>query len=138
MQKLDSIQSRRDCPILLIIPVNLRLKLILVRSNRSRAAHSLQLTLHIVINMILGISVRSTTPATGPTTRTTTLTIIIQDGRRSGCNIAGVEVTPVPDGASSRRATNRRTARAARSSRTGEDIVEVVRRGGEGRPRRLR
>ena len=76
-QQLSKAELRPS--ILLILLISLRLKLILIRSNRSRAANPLQLTLHIVVNMILVVRGRSATPATDSTTRTTTFIVIIQD-----------------------------------------------------------
>jgi hypothetical protein len=69
-----------------ILLVNLRLELILIRSNGRRAAHTLQLARHVVVDVffIAGISGATTTTAgmTTTTADTTTSTglLVVEDG----------------------------------------------------------
>lgn len=87
--------SRSSVPIASILPVRPRLKLILIRCDRDRASHPLQLALHVVMQMLLLSIVRRSGGRAG--------LFVVQDGRWGRSCVAadrGVEVASVADGAS--------------------------------------
>jgi hypothetical protein len=85
-----------------ILLLRLSLKLILIPlHNRRRAPNPLQLTLNIIVQMLVAITVLRERRATIPPTDRSAAILVVEDGRSCwGCVAGdrGVEVTSVADG----------------------------------------
>lgn len=127
-----SILNKLNRPILPRPILSLRLELILISSNGRRTPHPLQLTLHVMIDMFLILLAECATP---PTDRSTGIVLVKARRGCAGSCVAGdgrVEVASVADRAGCGGTADGGASGEVWSAGAREDVIEVVRGGGEG------